>query len=83
MPTDAYGACARCNRPWPETEIKVTQYTAEDGCFVLCVDCWVELGDAQSRQPYYDALMDTWDADAELRELVRAAVARESEPEPG
>lgn len=75
------GWCYRCGRPWDLVTNHTTNYTATNGCFPLCEDCWELLGHPEARIPYYLALVDAWAADgfpitdAERRALGRAVAA--------
>lgn len=88
-----YGTCGRCKRPWAVVASHdTTYYTAPDGMtssgiFALCKHCWQELATPSERLPYYQHVVDQWEAGsradkhhgllwAEVRMLVHAAVMR-------
>lgn len=63
------GGCDRCKMPWALVSNHCTDYIIYPGggvgIFVLCEDCWLGLGQAQFRWPYYER---TWKkAHASLR----------------
>jgi hypothetical protein len=63
-----YGGCLRCGDRWNWKKEHHTQVTDGTGMFPLCQECWLTLGTAEKRYPFYEALITQWQADGMPRE---------------
>ena len=57
--------CMRCHERKP---YHLTRYGVHgEGCLPLCRDCWLALGTAHAREPYYRMLWGLWLSSADCR----------------
>lgn len=75
-----FGSCLRCDDSTLWKPMHTTWYTASQGCFPLCEECWRQLATPQERWVYYQQLISAWDARAEhdRPEQYRAALGLSS-----
>ena len=77
-----FGTCGLCGVPWHFVEAHTTPITKVQGCFPLCVNCWLTLT-VDQRMPFYRQLWESWrDMEGNEKiswEVMEAAVIAEGE----